>query len=225
MQLCCWKQVMFPRNPCLSSISCCGLNAILMISVEDEIDVTACQVRSYPFLDIHDEISYATIHRPMYSPKQSWSIYDSDICITSIPPRDFYLEQPLEYVLWFTNPYSFFREHYRWDRCKLIEDILHINISITRQQCNDSSVNGIQVIYFWVTNLDRFAWCPHGLDFLRDSAVEPFWPSLLIIFQHSRPNQYWVFDVDKCWGYLPTHNVDNASIWMLLGVKRIYAWV
>ena len=114
------------------------------------------------------------------------SIYVSDICITSIPPRDFYMEQPLDYVLWFTKPHSFLWEHCCWDRCKLIgEDILHINSSITLQQCNDSWVNGIQVIYFWVTNLDRFVWCFHGLDFLRDSAVEPFWPSLLKIFQHS----------------------------------------
>ena len=68
----------------LSSTSCCGLNAIFTISVEDEVDVTAGQVWNYPFLDIHDEISYITISRPMYSPKKSWSIYDSDICTTSI---------------------------------------------------------------------------------------------------------------------------------------------
>ena len=68
----------------LSSTSCCGLNAIFTISVEDEADVTAGQVWNYPFLDIHDEISYITVSRSMYSPKKSWSIYDSDICITSI---------------------------------------------------------------------------------------------------------------------------------------------
>ena len=56
-------------------------NAILMISVEDEVDVTADQVWSYPFLDIHDEI---LLPNHQYSPKKSRSIYDSDICITSI---------------------------------------------------------------------------------------------------------------------------------------------
>ena len=59
---------MFPCDPCLPAISGCGLDAVIMISVEDEINITVGQVESNPLLDIGNEICYSTILWPVYSP-------------------------------------------------------------------------------------------------------------------------------------------------------------
>ena len=48
--------MMFPSNSGFSAISRSGLDAVLMVSVKDEVDITVGEVRSYLFLDINDEI-------------------------------------------------------------------------------------------------------------------------------------------------------------------------
>ena len=117
---------------------------IIIVPVEDKVDITLWQVWSQSCLDISDEINYGAISWPVDGPKKGWSINDSDICITSIPSGDFNLEWLLQCGLGFTNSHSILSKHGSWDCCQLIgQDILHMNITVTRQECDDPWIDGI----------------------------------------------------------------------------------